>query len=37
MQGDQELCLEAGANQYLSKPVELEQLVGVIGQFFEKL
>jgi signal transduction histidine kinase len=37
MQGDQELCLEAGANQYLSKPVELEQLVGVIGQFFERL
>lgn len=37
MQGDQELCLEAGANQYLSKPVELEQLVRVIGQFFEKL
>jgi signal transduction histidine kinase len=36
MQGDQELCLEAGANQYLSKPVELEQLVGVIGQFFLK-
>jgi len=37
MQGDQELCLEAGANQYLSKPVELEQLVGVIGQFLERL
>lgn len=34
MQGDQELCLEAGANQYLSKPVELEQLVGMISQFF---
>lgn len=35
MQGDQELCIKAGANQYLSKPVELEQLVGVIGQFLE--
>ncbi len=35
MQGDQELCIEAGANQYLSKPVELEQLVGMIGQFLE--
>ncbi|GBO55712.1 hypothetical protein APA_3863 [Pseudanabaena sp. lw0831] len=35
MQGDQGLCLEAGANQYLSKPVELEQLVGVIGQFLD--
>ncbi len=35
MQGDQERCLEAGANQYLSKPVGLEELVGVIGQFLE--
>jgi CheY-like chemotaxis protein len=35
MQGDQELCIKAGANQYLSKPVELEQLVGMIGQFLE--
>jgi len=35
MQGDQELCIEAGANQYLSKPIELEQLVGVIGQFLK--
>jgi CheY-like chemotaxis protein len=33
MQGDQERCIEAGANQYLSKPVELEELVGVITQF----
>jgi CheY-like chemotaxis protein len=32
MQGDQERCIEAGANQYLSKPVELEQLVGMIAQ-----
>ncbi|NUN63741.1 response regulator [Pseudanabaena biceps] len=37
MQGDKELCIEAGANQYLSKPIELEQLVAVIGQFFERL
>ena len=35
MQGDQERCLEAGANQYLSKPVGLEELVGMIGQFLE--
>ena len=33
MQGDQERCIEAGANQYLSKPVELEELVGMISQF----
>ena len=35
MQGDQERCIEAGANQYLSKPVGLEELVGMIGQFLE--
>ncbi len=35
MQGDQERCLEAGANQYLSKPVGLEELVRMIGQFLE--
>ena len=33
MQGDQERCIEAGANQYLSKPVELEELIGMIAQF----
>jgi CheY-like chemotaxis protein len=33
MQGDQERCIEEGANQYLSKPVELEELVGMISQF----
>jgi signal transduction histidine kinase len=31
MQGDQDRCIAAGANQYLSKPVELEQLVDTIG------
>ena len=33
MPGDRERCLEAGANQYLSKPVGLRQLVDVIRQF----
>ncbi len=32
MTGDQERCMEAGANQYLSKPVGLKQLVEVIQQ-----
>ncbi len=35
MQGDEELCIAAGANEYLSKPVELEQLIGMIGQFLD--
>jgi len=35
MQGDEELCIAAGANEYLSKPVELEQLMRMIGQFLD--
>jgi CheY-like chemotaxis protein len=30
MPGDRERCLEAGANEYLSKPVSLKRLVSVI-------
>lgn len=33
MPGDKELCLEAGANEYLSKPVKLKQLVSTIEKF----
>ncbi|MFM1843733.1 MAG: hypothetical protein RLZZ490_2476, partial [Cyanobacteriota bacterium] len=32
MDGDQERCLEAGANVYLSKPVRLKELVNTIQQ-----
>ncbi|MCY7334273.1 MAG: response regulator [Pseudanabaena sp. CAN_BIN31] len=35
MQGDEELCIAAGASEYLSKPVELEQLMGMIGRFLD--
>jgi signal transduction histidine kinase/ActR/RegA family two-component response regulator len=33
MNGDREKCLEAGANDYLTKPVKLKQLATTIQQF----
>jgi CheY-like chemotaxis protein len=33
MEGDRERCLDAGANEYLSKPIKLKQLANAIQQF----
>jgi PAS domain S-box-containing protein len=33
MPGDQERCLEAGANEYLAKPVSLKRLLNLISEF----
>lgn len=33
MAGDRERCLQAGANEYLSKPVSLRELVHLLEQF----
>jgi CheY-like chemotaxis protein len=33
MQEDRDICLEAGANEYLSKPVRLKYLLQVIKEF----
>ncbi|MBD1912882.1 MULTISPECIES: PAS domain-containing protein [unclassified Leptolyngbya] len=35
MPGDQDHCMNAGANQYLSKPVSLKHLLEVIRQFLD--
>ena len=32
MHGDREMCLEAGMNEYLSKPIRVEELVRVLGE-----
>lgn len=33
MAGDREKCLEAGANAYLSKPVDIDHLMVILNQF----
>jgi CheY-like chemotaxis protein len=37
MPGDRERCLEAGANDYLSKPVNLKKLVKAIQTYLDRI
>jgi CheY-like chemotaxis protein len=32
MQGDRELCLEAGMDDYIAKPIRVEYLVEALGR-----
>ncbi|HST00228.1 MAG TPA: response regulator, partial [Usitatibacter sp.] len=36
MKGDRERCIEAGAWDYLSKPVDREQLIGVLKAWLQR-
>jgi CheY-like chemotaxis protein len=36
MKGDRERCIEAGAWDYLSKPVDREQLLGVLKAWLQR-
>ena len=33
MQGDMEKCIQSGANAYCSKPVDIDELIGIMNKF----
>jgi CheY-like chemotaxis protein len=37
MKGDREKCIEAGASEYLSKPVDVDQLVSMMRVWLRRL
>jgi CheY-like chemotaxis protein len=36
MKGDREKCIEAGASDYLSKPVQIEKLMTLLSVWLQK-
>jgi CheY-like chemotaxis protein len=36
MKGDREKCIEAGANDYMSKPVQTEKLLSLLRVWLQK-
>jgi CheY-like chemotaxis protein len=36
MKGDREKCLEAGASDYIAKPVDTDQLLGLLRQWLHQ-
>lgn len=35
MLGDKEKCIEAGANDYVSKPIDIDQLLMILDRYFQ--
>jgi CheY-like chemotaxis protein len=33
LQGDREMCLDAGMDDYISKPIRMEELAGVLSKY----
>lgn len=36
MAGDKEKCLEAGADSYISKPIDVDKLMYILNNYFKK-